>query len=694
MSDRAFLDRETEEKIKMIEKAVKTKDTSVIQPLMLHLRYPSVPLRLAAIQALGELKAQEAVSKIVQYGLSDTNDGVRKASMDSLVKIGGKEVVEPLMESLEYETPQMCLEIISSLGKLGDERAVPTLIRALESSNLSPSATTALVNMGTKSTEHLLEVLGHKDPAIKVQALLIIGKIKDPRAIPRIIGCLGDQSSIVRNTASEILESQGELVVKQLIGALKDKNVLVRSHVSILLERLKDYSLVNLLPLLSDRDEEFGKDVTGIITRIYLKGLDDKGNMNFPAEQMGSKDEVVIRRMAEIVAKVAQGSQGKHLGKLFNGLVSRLKGSLSDDSARKNTSEMLAKLCQENDPAVPLLIESLREPDPNFASSIISIIGKVGEKSVGGLIEAMNTRDEVYQGNVIRALGEVPSARSVPPLLTIYKQTYDEEKRISIIDTLARIKDKSSLPPLMMDMGHPSYLVRRAAAKALFEIAEEASVDVMIKALKDADEEVRKVCAEGLGRIGAPKAIEPLKDRVNLDPSSEVQSEAKSAIRAILAGRMLSDCGKMSPADAKKALDVVEQYGDEEIVELLAPMADHQSKEVKLRLITAIAKLGGNHARLMLRKLMKDPDPDVERGAKAVFDDVNRRCTEAENAPPPQSGAVTKTSMCTGCRKVIKRGMEWIKCDCGKTYHELCAQKIGTCVICGAPIKGKQILKS
>ncbi|MEM2900519.1 MAG: HEAT repeat domain-containing protein [Thermoplasmata archaeon] len=92
MSDKGFLDRDTEEKIKMIEKAVKEKDTSVIQPLILHLRYPILQLRLAAIHALGELKAQEAIGKIVQYGLMDTNETVRKTSIESLVKIGGKDI--------------------------------------------------------------------------------------------------------------------------------------------------------------------------------------------------------------------------------------------------------------------------------------------------------------------------------------------------------------------------------------------------------------------------------------------------------------------------------------------------------------------------------------------------------------------------------------------------------------------------
>jgi hypothetical protein len=148
----------------------------------------------------------------------------------------------------------------------------------------------------------------------------------------------------------------------------------------------------------------------------------------------------------------------------------------------------------------------------------------------------------------------------------------------------------------------------------------------------------------------------------------------------------------MPPAEAKKALEIVENYGDEDIVELLSPMAEHQSREVRLKLISVVAKIGGNHARLILRKLMKDGDADVERAARAVFDDVNKRCTEAETAP--QTGQVAKTTMCTGCRKVIKRGMEWIKCDCGKTYHELCAQKIGICVICGGSIKGKQVFKS
>lgn len=45
---------------------------------------------------------------------------------------------------------------------------------------------------------------------------------------------------------------------------------------------------------------------------------------------------------------------------------------------------------------------------------------------------------------------------------------------------------------------------------------------------------------------------------------------------------------------------------------------------------------------------------------------------------------------CSICKGSIKKGLDMIKCECGKTFHKPCAERKGTCPECGTQFKEKE----
>ncbi|MEM2976027.1 MAG: hypothetical protein QXW06_00010 [Thermoplasmata archaeon] len=53
----------------------------------------------------------------------------------------------------------------------------------------------------------------------------------------------------------------------------------------------------------------------------------------------------------------------------------------------------------------------------------------------------------------------------------------------------------------------------------------------------------------------------------------------------------------------------------------------------------------------------------------------------------PMNQFVTKAVRCHICLGTIKSGLPLVRCECGKTYHETCASRVGECPNCGRDLK-------
>jgi len=142
-------------KLGIIEALGEIRDRQAVDPLILHLRDPSAEVRWAAALALGEIGDERAIGPLLP-GLRDPDRYVRYGTALSLPKLGwtpadGEEHAYQLLGLQDWAgiaalgppaVPALALatkdrektvrgRAVETLGRIGDERAIPAIIRGL-----------------------------------------------------------------------------------------------------------------------------------------------------------------------------------------------------------------------------------------------------------------------------------------------------------------------------------------------------------------------------------------------------------------------------------------------------------------------------------------------------------------------------------------------------------------------------------
>ncbi len=80
-------------------------------------------------------------------------------AVDKLVNIGDERIVEPLTEKLFDSSSQLRQKLISGLGKLGDIRATPALIKIIKHTNNTQERLLAIKTLGVLSDKRSIKIL-------------------------------------------------------------------------------------------------------------------------------------------------------------------------------------------------------------------------------------------------------------------------------------------------------------------------------------------------------------------------------------------------------------------------------------------------------------------------------------------------------------------------------------------------------
>jgi HEAT repeat protein len=186
------------------------KKSGQIDPLIDLLDQEEKNARRVAAQSLGAMNDERALKALIP-ALEDRDEVVRTTAAESL-KSAGSLAVAPLIDSLQRGDIHTWVPAVEILGELGDSRAAEPLILALN----------------------------HKSRALRAEAAKALGKIKDPRAVPPLIGILRDDDHGVRTIAAHSLEAIGEPAIEPLIETLRDDDIHVRVSAVIILGNLRD----------------------------------------------------------------------------------------------------------------------------------------------------------------------------------------------------------------------------------------------------------------------------------------------------------------------------------------------------------------------------------------------------------------------------------------------------------------------
>ncbi|HET9754663.1 MAG TPA: HEAT repeat domain-containing protein, partial [Myxococcales bacterium] len=160
-------------------------------------------------QALGKIGDPRAGPALLRLARA-SDDSVRLAAVEALGQVRAREAVAELSHLVDDPAapPVLTKKAIVSLGQIGDPSAIPALEHGLvlerQGVSFLPEASFALFVIGEPSVEPLLRIAQDQDPAYLAwarennraqagtyaKAALVLGDLGDPRAIPVLLARL------------------------------------------------------------------------------------------------------------------------------------------------------------------------------------------------------------------------------------------------------------------------------------------------------------------------------------------------------------------------------------------------------------------------------------------------------------------------------------------------------------------------
>ncbi|MBL8795988.1 MAG: HEAT repeat domain-containing protein, partial [Planctomycetia bacterium] len=276
----------------------------------------------------------------------------------------------------------------------------------------------------------------------------------------------------------------------------------------------------------------------------------------------------------------------------------------------------------------------IRGLDDEAASRAAGYLAEAGEPAVPALIEAMKDPSEKVRAKAVVTLGRIPAKATLKPLIAAFQDDACGDSAVEIVVKL----DAAAVPELTTALTHESPAIRGRAAQALAEIGSSAdeSRPALLKALQDKEPKVRARAAEALARIGPAQEDEAGLVAALKDENPEVRSQVAAALgkRGTGAGQavtpLLNQLQKDKNEDARAAAagalgKIRPRTNKDAVAALRAAAAKDPQAKVRAEAVAALGDLGKGDkdaTKSLVQELIsdlataaKDRDANVRRNA-------------------------------------------------------------------------------
>lgn len=285
-----------------------------------------------------------------------------------------------------------------------DQQRISDLIKLLginENPMHDGKVTRELISIGNEAVPQLIEALSHPNAAIRSGAALILGAIKDERAVEPLIAALNDIDSWTRDFASTSLSLHGD-----------------RRAIEPLLIQLKQgttYGVAEALARFGDNDF-----VEPIIAALYA----DAEQVRQWESEEEDNDVYTRTRLADFFSR-------SHIRALTtfddSRVIPPLIEAISSEDVKVFDPAFYA-LKERGGNAVEHLIQAFNQPLAD-RSRIVWLLGEIGDvRAFDLIITALNDPDKAVQHDAITALGDLKDRRAIPILLEYRSHLPSEEK--------------------------------------------------------------------------------------------------------------------------------------------------------------------------------------------------------------------------------------------------------------------------
>ena len=366
--------------------------TMRVLPRALRSQYQNV--RQVAAKSLTLLGQVPELAKVVIRELisacGDESEDVPQLAEQALTQIGRGAVPQLTVALNDVRRLSQRSRIARTLGRLGDEQALPVLIDALLSGSTEDleGYIEAVAGVGAKAVPTLIETLRGKDATTGVNVVTALVRIGAPSVQP-LIEAIGGSSPEVRNAAVRALAQIGAPAVESLIRSLlHDDRFEVRRKALDILRQIGESQVVSaLIQALSDTDP----GVRAHATRD-LGELGDTSAVPPLVEVLRANESLHLRSLAI-----------DSLGTLRDPrAIPALAAALEDADLREAASRALSQFGQDT---VELLIKLLHSPESKAeareaAWGVLKEIGARARPSDMNLVGLANIYGKLQDGRL------------------------------------------------------------------------------------------------------------------------------------------------------------------------------------------------------------------------------------------------------------------------------------------------------
>lgn len=518
---------------------------------------------VSAAEALGRIGSREAVGAMAQSLRAST--WMRCAVAKSLGRIGGAEA-RCILNQLAGDTDAMVVFVATqALGATGDESSLQYVLQLLSHENAmvvdaAIEAIESIINRtdqevwqsvrGLMPLEPIVQLTTHSKPQMRRSAVALLGRIGNPAMVGPLAAALVSEQNTefpeVREAAFAAIISLAPPQIDAITVLLSNPRTSAEGRCELIdvLGRLgRPQAFDAVVRLINDEDPR----VRRVVARS-LAGLD--------ADRAGA---VLCRCLTDGDGHV-RAHAARSIGSLLAGQgISQLVPLCGDPSeaVREAVAWAIATIGGEGGiDAVNGLSSLLSDPYPDVrqagARALAAIESTVARET---LLSCALRHDDVGQTAAIRALATAPQDAQVDSVLRRLLHSGSTDTKLEAMRSMTARGCQLDWSELLAALECDDPALRRGAVGILARQQNPGAQELLIRLLnQDSDPRVRCECARGLGHLMTPQAAGALVDYL--------QEDAKDAVVVIAAIESLGSVGDLS------ALRVLDRWLTDDDVEI------------------------------------------------------------------------------------------------------------------------------
>lgn len=434
------------------------------------IRTGSAAEAVAAVKKLAESKQVAVAAPALVAALSHTDEGVRDAAFDGLVRMEQWELLHKALRS--DVSDKMRERIARALVDKGSDAARDESLEWLIAKGSPDGAIYAAETYGKRgskgATPLLIKALDHESAQVREAAAKALGVLKDERAIVPLADAAQKRKRDEEFMMAAAVEIMKTLTLEQVKRLVASKNTIVRQ---MAIRSLSDFA-------------KGGRPRPDVVS-LLMDSL---------------KDSVpeIKRSAAYALARIEDDGIARDLAALKDD---------PDPEIRVQVAYALGHASAKYSEAGPLLVEMMKDREKSVRVAAIDGIALRREASAfQQLVRLVQYPDPTIQRAVFAALlalrtGE--NADLVRPLFRKGMEIRDSAVRTVCLDALAEATSKDDFEALRQAAFDPSPDVKRKAIGVIVAAKLPEGMEVLALFFGDADNSVREAALDGLAAIPA-----------------------------------------------------------------------------------------------------------------------------------------------------------------------------------------------